>query len=120
MSPDEVKLVTSLAMDKSYKVAEWANATSTRQWLLVAMPEKNDDESVNWDTEWGNATVFCLDDVVQFVREYCLYDNSSPNMGTLNLWSKRLLKPYVQLADLTPDTWRNIVQSKVIQKLQQP
>lgn len=58
-----------------------------------------------------------IDDLVSFLREYCLYDDLSPNHGPLNQWLRLLGSDSVQLAELTPESWKKVLTSKVIQKM---
>lgn len=118
MTAEEIKLVVSLARDPSYQVPDWVNPLATRQWLLTS--PKLVDICDSYDTEDvhdGNCVYLFVEDLVAFLREYCLYDDFSPNHGPLSQWLKLLGSNEVQLAELTPESWNNLLTSKVIQKM---
>jgi len=119
MTADEVKLVVSLARDPSYQVPDWASAVTTRQWLLTALNISGDTYSSYHveDVHDSDYVYLSIEDLVVFLREYCLYDDLSPNHGPLSQWLKLLGSNAIQLAELTPESWNNLLTAKVIQKM---
>jgi len=118
MTADEVKLVVSLARDPSYQVPGWVNPLATRQWLLTSqklIDKCGYDHSE--DADDGDCIYLFVEDLVVFLREYCLYDDLSPNHGPLSQWLKLLGSQEVQLAELTSESWGNLLSAKVIQKM---
>lgn len=111
MTKKETQLIVSLARDPSYATPDWAKPVTTRQWLLMV---SYDVEAMQHD---GESVYLFVEDLVSFLREYCLYDDLSPNHGPLNQWLRLLGSDSVQLAELTPESWSKVLASKVIQKM---
>ena len=118
MTKEETQLVVSLARDTTYSTPDLANPLAVRQWLLLS--SRLDEGSADYDVEAvhdSECVNLFVEDLVAFLREYCLYDDLSPNHGPLNQWLRLLGSDSVQLAELTPESWSKILTSKVIQKM---
>jgi hypothetical protein len=118
MTQEEIKLVVSLARDSNYHLPDWVNALATRQWLLTA--SKMDVIDTTYDTEGvhdSDRVYLFIEDLAAFFREYCLYDDLSPNHGPMTQWLRLLSTPAVELADITPESWSKLLTSKVIQRM---
>ena len=113
MTNYEVQMVVSLSKDFSYTLPDWASAIATRQWLLTATPTREGEDQVDLD----DCVFLFTEDLVAFVREYCLYDDLSPNHGPLTQWLRLLSSTSVQLAELTPESWSKVLTSKVVEKM---
>lgn len=119
MTKEETQLVVSLARDPSYPTPESDKPQAIRQWLLTA--SKMDEGSSDYDNEAvhdRDCVYLFVEDFVVFLREYCLYDDLSPNHGPLNQWLRLLRSEVIQLAEITPESWNKLLTSKVIQKMQ--
>ena len=120
MTNYEVQMVVSLSRDSSYTLPDWASAIATRQWLLSA---KSTAEDVGEDgypcnqADPDDCIFLFTEDLVAFIREYCLYDDLSPNHGPLTQWLRLLSSAVIQLAELTPESWSRVLTSKVIEKM---
>ncbi len=119
MSGDEVKLVVSLAGDSSYRLPEYVNPHVTRQWLLSAEGGQPDPYHNHMTSEHDEDTKVFLfvNDFVGFLREYCLYDDLTPNHEVLQRWLPLLHKDCIQLAEIIPEVWDRIVTTNVIRKM---
>ena len=118
MTKEETQLVVSLARDATYTTPDWAKPVATRQWLLTA--PRMDEGNLDYDVEAvhdSECVYLFVEELVAFLREYCLYDDLSPDHGPLSQWLRLLGSDSVQLAELTPESWSKILTSKVIQKL---
>lgn len=118
MTKEETQLVVSLARDPSYPTPESVKPLTVRQWLLTA--STMDEGSSDYDNEAVHDTdpvYLFVEDFVVFLREYCLYDDLSPNHGPLNQWLRLMRSPAVQLAEITPESWSNLLTSQVIKKM---
>lgn len=116
MTQEEIKLVVSLARDPSYVLPDWVRAVATRQWLLTAVVDNDTDYEVE-DVHDIDIVHLFIDDLVSFLREYCLFDDLSPNHGPMSQWLKHLGSRAVQLAELTPESWNKLLTSKLIQRM---
>lgn len=116
MTQEEIKLVVSLARDPSYQIPDWASAVTTRQWLLTSQKIVDDCDYAEAVEDVDRILLF-IEDLVVFLREYCLYDDLSPNHGPLTQWLRLLGTPAVGLAEITPESWNKLLTSKVIQKM---
>lgn len=120
MTKEETQLIVSLARDSSYQVPEWAKGIATRQWLLTA--NRIDEGNLDYDVEAVHdqeIIYLFVEDLVAFFREYCLYDDLSPNHGPLSQWLRILGSDIVQLAEITPESWNKVLTSKVIKKMKE-
>lgn len=115
MSGDEVKLVVSLAGDSSYRLPDYVNPHVARQWLLSAECGVHNDTTPEF---YEDDKVFLfVNDFVGFLREYCLYDDLTPNHEVLQRWLPLLHKDCIQLAEIIPEVWDRIVTTNVIRKM---
>jgi hypothetical protein len=120
MTSYEVQMVVSLARDPSYVLPDWVSAASTQQWLQTAsrMADNVGEDGYPCYQEDPDDCVFLfVEDLVVFVREYCLYDDLSPNSEPLTRWLRLFSSPFVQMAELTPESWGKVLTSKVIEKM---
>jgi hypothetical protein len=121
MSSDETKMVVSLACDPSYTLSDghW-NPLAARQWLLAAESGQPDPyhNDITTEHEDNETKVFLfVNDLVAFLREYCLYDDLTPNHGVLGRWLSLMHRDCVQLAEITPEVWDRILSTNVIRKM---
>jgi hypothetical protein len=116
VTQEEIKLVVSLARDPSYQIPDWANPLATRQWLLTSQKIVNDCDYAE-AVEDGDRIFLFIEDLAVFLREYCLYDDLSPNQGPLTQWLRLLGTPAVGLAEITPESWNKLLTSKVIRRM---
>lgn len=118
MTNYEVQMVVSLSRDSSYTLPDWASAIATRQWLLTATSVDVGEDGYPCDqVDEDNCVFLFTEDLVAFIREYCLYDDLSPNHGPLTQWLRLLSNPVIQLAELTPESWGKVLTSKVMEKM---
>ena len=117
MTNYEVQMVVSLSRDSSYTLPDWASAIATRQWLLTATSMGEGEDGYPCQVDPDDCVFLSTEDLVAFIREYCLYDDLSPNHGPLTQWLRLLSCATVQLTELTPESWGKVLTSKVIEKM---
>lgn len=104
MSDDEIKLVTSLAGDKSWQ------------------PKWPDDP---WDTEAAlisleDQPAYCsIEEITTFLRQFCYWDDLAPKYNELRHWLPILSSDRVKLCELTPQAWARIIETQTVKVLAQ-
>lgn len=107
MTDDEIKLVTSLAGDKSWSPL-WPDDPYETKVVLT----RN-------DTDVGCNLYFHIEEITMFLRHFCYWEDLCPKYNELRHWLPILSQKHVRLCELTPQAWANIIQTQTIKRLTQ-
>jgi hypothetical protein len=123
MSTDEVRLLLAMARDPSYKPLINLDAHAVGTYLKAARADEVEDEGMLYDIDDHegslSAVYFYFDDLIDFLRETCLWQDGTPNMEKYQEWLPILSDPKVTICDLNQETWSRLLATATAQKLAQ-
>lgn len=116
MTDDEIKLVTSLAGDKS-----WSPNWPDDPYAVQEYISRHNPDATPWDENAGDAAhlYFELEEITMFLRHFCYWNDFCPKYNELRHWLPILSQKHVRLCELTPQAWANIIQTQTIKRLNQ-
>lgn len=114
MSDDEIKLVTSLAGDKSWQ-PQWPHDPYLVKDALYldknAYPDERSDDPT--------PMYFTVEEITMFLRHFCYWNDLCPKYNELRHWLPILSQPHIKLCDLTPQAWERIIETETVKRLNQ-
>ena len=113
MTDDEIKLVTSLAGDKSWQPVWPDDPYDTKQVL-----DRLDPRHVLDEVGAEPAPVhFLIEDVTMFLRHFCYWDDLAPKYNELRHWLPILSQKHIKLCELTQPAWLRIIETETVKRL---
>jgi hypothetical protein len=118
MSDDEIKLVTSLAGDKSWSPLWPDDPYLTQAGLMRAGPEHAPEP---WSENAADAgpLYFQVEEITMFLRHFCYWNDLCPKYNELRHWLPILSQRHIKLCELTQPAWLRIIQTETIKRLTQ-
>ena len=116
MTDDEIKLVTSLAGDKSW-TPQWPHDPYDTEVSLVRLSADLEP----WEENAADASplYLTLEEATMFLRHFCYWNDLCPQYNELRHWLPILSHKHVILCDLTRSAWARILQTETIKRLTQ-
>lgn len=111
MTDDEIKLVTSLAGDKS-----WSPLWPDDPYYVKESLKELDTEEKG---ERTGPMYFHTEEITMFLRHFCYWNDLCPKYNELRHWLPILSQPHIKLCDLTPQAWERIIQTETVKRLNQ-
>lgn len=116
MSDDEIKLVTSLAGDKSWSPL-WPDDPYAVQEVLTR--PHTDSEPYEENAADAGPLYFQVEEITMFLRQFCYWNDLCPKYSELRHWLPILSQKHIKLCDLTPQAWGHIIQTETVRRLTQ-
>ena len=116
MSDDEIKLVTSLAGDKSWSPLWPDDPYETQRALNSHNPNAEPYEENAAD---AGPLYFQVEEITMFLRHFCYWDDLAPKYNELRHWLPILSQKHIKLCELTPGAWARIIQTETVRRLTQ-
>jgi hypothetical protein len=110
MTDDEIKLVTSLAGDKSWSPL-WPDDPYLVKETLGPIETNDDEERL--------PLYFQVEEITMFLRQFCYWNDLCPKYSELRHWLPILSQKHIKLCDLTPQAWGHIIQTETVKRLTQ-
>lgn len=111
MTDDEIKLVTSLAGDKSWSPLWPDDPYLVKETLGPIDPEESSDDKL--------PLYFGVEEITMFLRHFCYWNDFCPKYNELRHWLPILSQKHVKLCELTPQAWAHIIQTETVRRLTQ-
>lgn len=118
MSDDEIKLVTSLAGDKSWQPQWPHDPYLTQSGIMRAGPE-HAPEPWSEDAADAGPVWLCIEETTEFLRHFCYWNDLSPKYNELRHWLPILSQKHVKLCELTQQAWLRIIETETVKRLNQ-
>ena len=116
MTDDEIKLVTSMAGDKSWQ-PQWPDDPYLTQQALA----NHDPDAEPWGENAADAAPihFLIEEITMFLRHFCYWNDLCPKYSELRHWLPILSQQHVKLCELTQEAWLRIIQTQTVKRLAQ-
>ena len=111
MTDDEIKLVASLAGDKSWSPFWPDDPYLVKETLGPIDTEESSDNKL--------PLYFGVEEITMFLRHFCYWNDFCPKYSELRHWLPILSQKHVKLCELTPQSWAHIIQTETVRRLTQ-